>query len=458
VSVHNRAWALAATTLALTTAQVEGSPFRSEDYAYSATLETTGPGPVYAASLPLEVYRSIAHPDLRDLCVVNAAGEVVPFAIRRPEPSRVESLTSVPLNLFPIHGATEAAGAALRLRLRTGETALDIERPATGASSDRPTSYLVDARSLQAPIAEIRVGWESTAAPFVAQLSIDASDDIEHWRRVITGAEVVNLHYAGQDFVRDTISVVPTRASFLRLTWSDVATAPVMTEVSARPQRVTASVTKLSYRVTGTPTSHADEYEFDVGTPLPVEQVNLLLPEPNSVVSAEFLVPMPENRSWRTVAHAQIYDLAVPGSTDIINAPIAVLPTPEQHWKVRIGEAGGGIGHGLPRFEVSWTPSDVLFLARGNGPYRLLFGNAAANSLALDPMSILDPSGARDAARRRFEPDRAMLTAAEVLGGAQRLKPAPPTHDWKRWILWSVLALGVAALGSMAWKLSKTME
>jgi hypothetical protein len=458
VTLRSLSWGFAATTLVLSLHAASAAPFRAQDYAFAATLDIHDPGPVYAATLPLEVYRSVTRADLSDVCIVNAAGELVPFALRRPEPARSEPADLVPLNLFPVQGTSEASGEALRLRLRAGETSLDIDRPAAATSTEHPTSYLVDARSLKTPITEVRIEWGSSAAPFSARLSIDASEDLEHWRPVSTGTELVSLHYAGQDFVRDTVSIAPTQASFLRLVWNDVAIAPVITQVGARPQGDEAPVQKLSYAVAGTPTDQEGEFEFDLGARIPAERVTLLLPERNSVANVEFLLPVPETRNWRGVVAGQVYDLGVPGSSDLVNPPLPVASPAEQRWRVRIGKAGGGIGHGVPRLEVSWTPSEVLFLARGNGPYQLLYGNAAATALSLDPGALLNPIGTSDPARRRFVPNPATLEATHVLGGVQRLRPVTPTPDWKRWILWAVLVMGVAALGSMAWKLSKSMS
>jgi len=152
-----------------------------------------------------------------------------------------------------------------------------------------------------------------------------------------------------------------------------------------------------------------------------------------------------------------IYDLALPGSGNLANKPIVIPPTPARHWRVRISEAGGGLGQGVPRLEVAWIPSEVVFLAGGMGPFKLLYGNADAQSLALAPGAILNPMGSEDVSHPSLQPGRATLEAARLLGGATRLRPAAPGPDWKRWILWSILLLGVGVLAYMAWRLLKAL-
>ena len=458
MSFRNPSWTLLAGVMLVATLPAQADAFRQTDYAYSATLRVTGPGPAYVASLPLEVYRSITHTDLIDICVVNASGEVVPFAVRRPEAPSSRSAEPVSVRLFPIRGGSAGSGEALRLRLRQGETVVDIVQPTAVAGADRPSSYLVDARPLQQSIAEIRIGWDAAAADFSARLQVEASDDLERWQSVASNAPVVSLHYAGQEFVRNEVPITPTRASFLRLRWTSTLGTPVITSVRAIPTATEAPLQRLSVQVTGSATTRGDEFDFDLGARLPVEQVNLLLPERNSVLRAEFLIPAPGTRDWRTVAEARIYDLAVPGSGNLANEPISVAPMAGQHWRVRISEAGGGVGHGVPRLEVSWIPSEVIFLARGSGPFRLLYGNADAGSLALTPDAILNPADVPERSHRSLEPGRATLEAAEILGGAIRLKPTAPALDLKRWTLWTVLLLGVGALALMAWQLAKSIR
>ena len=421
------------------------------------TIQLTGSGPVYAVPLSLEVYRSITHADLTDICVVNASGQVVPFAVRRSEAPPSQNPEPVRLRLFPIHGTSNGSSEALRLRLRERETAVDIERSRVVAGPTNPSSYLVDARALQQPIAAIWIGWDSAAPDFSALLQIDASEDLEHWRRITTGAQIINLHYAGQEFVRNEVVINPTHASFLRLTWHSVHGNPLINNVEAIPRAINAPLKRLSLEVSGSATGRQGEFNFDLGARFPVEQVNLLLPEPNSVVRARFLVPASGTREWRTVGEGRIYDLAVPGSANLVNEPISVPPTPEQHWRVRISEAGAGIGHGVPRLEVSWIPSEIVFLARGKGPFKLLYGNTDAPSLALTPDAILNPMGSQDVSHRGLQPGRATLEGAQVLGGTIRLTPTPPAPDWKRWILRMVLLLGVGVLAFMAWRLLKAL-
>ncbi len=97
-------------------------------------------------------------------------------------------------------------------------------------------------------------------------------------------------------------------------------------------------------------------------------------------------------------------------------------------------------------------PTQLVFLARGNGPYSLALGNATVNAANL-PLSTLIPD---------YSPQRLAgigKATAGTAGTAQAVAPqvpqavTPPATDWKKIGLWAVLLLGVAALGGMAFSM-----
>jgi len=56
-----------------------------------------------------------------------------------------------------------------------------------------------------------------------------------------------------------------------------------------------------------------------------------------------------------------------------------------------------------------------------------------------------------------LEPHSAAVGPAKTLGGDSRLDARTASIDLKRTLLWSVLIVGVAALGTMAWKLARSL-
>jgi hypothetical protein len=428
-------------------AQASNSDVRPEDYAYGATLQTGGAA-LYVVTLREDLYRYTIHPDLTDVCVINGLNEVVPFALRRPLLAQPVPEDFQALPLFPLSAADAKPGEALKLQLRTAGTSLVLEQPPhAGATS--AAAYLLDERGSEEPVTALRLAWPADAPDFSARLLVESSDDLSHWHTIAGNVPIVSLHYGGQEFVRAEASLPELKSSFLRLSWSDAPAAITLTAVSARRRAAHVDAQRLTITAPGTATRAAGDYEFDLGANLPLDRVNLNLPELNSVVEAQFFARTEAAMSWQSVVRGRLYRLKISGGEDLTNAPLSIPLTSSRYWKVRIDAAGGGVGSGLPSLQGGWLPDELLFVARGPAPFQLLYGNAAAPSLAVSPNSLLDA---------RLAPQSAILEAPRVLGGESRLHSPPLPTDWKRWVLWSVLIIGVSALGLMAWRLSHTLN
>ena len=79
-----------------------------QDFAYGLRVEAAGTGPIWELTLPEAVYRGVTRADLGDLRVFNAAGVVVPHALRLPEAIAREAPPAVSLGstlgLNPVTG------------------------------------------------------------------------------------------------------------------------------------------------------------------------------------------------------------------------------------------------------------------------------------------------------------------------------------------------------------------
>ena len=105
----------------------------------------------------------------------------------------------------------------------------------------------------------------------------------------------------------------------------------------------------------------------------------------------------------------------------------------------------------MPALQIGWIAQKLVFAARGSGPFQLVYGNSAAKGAAY-PIESLIPGYKTDA---EFEVKPAALGEPVTLAGAARLR-AP--MDYKKWSVWIVLVLGVAALGGMAYRLSRQVS
>jgi hypothetical protein len=102
---------------------------------------------------------------------------------------------------------------------------------------------------------------------------------------------------------------------------------------------------------------------------------------------------------------------------------------------------------------AGWIPQEIVFAARGTGPFLIAYGNVAAASSAL-PVTTLVPGYASGT-----EPLGAIAVAhTGVVAPLGQLEQAKPPREYRRATLWGVLILGVVVLAWMAWQLSRQLN
>jgi hypothetical protein len=416
-----------------------------QDFAFEMPIETPTVGTAYRFTIPVEVFTKVAHEDLRDLRVFNASGEVVPYELRqaRPKPSTHPQGPSLPL--FPLHGDSRATLNGLRVTIHSEGTAVDLQTGATSADPHVITSYVLDAREIAQPLSGLQLHWPDGAPEFSGNIRIESSDDLGSWHIVKSEAPVIQLLTGGSELVQSLLEFPSTKARFWRLTWVGKTSPFELTSVTAQPTLDEPSTPQSIVTASGTRVGNKEsELGFDFGAKLPVTQLNLVLPQSNSVLNVELLSRAHTTDSWRLVTQGEFYRVST-GSSDHNNEPIRIPTDSDRFWLARQIQPTGPIGN--VKLQATWDAMDLVFLARGSGPFLLAYGNASADSssVALDPLI------------KGVTVVQAQTGPSHVLGGADRLRPAPRTVPWRMTILWLALGLGVVLLAWMVYRLSREL-
>jgi hypothetical protein len=276
-------------------------------------------------------------------------------------------------------------------------------------------------------------------------VKVEASDSLSDWRIVTGAAPIANLHSNAERLVEQRVEFSPTKARFWRLSWSG-ATAPfVLTSVLGEPAKQNVEARHTSLSVAATPAKTAPgEFEYDLGATVPVDRANLELPDINTVVDVELLSRERSQDAWHLVRRSGFYRLKSDGE-ELRNGPVSVTPTSDRYWLLRTDPKRGGLGAAAPHLVVEWVPHEVVFVARGVGPFSLAYGSTAAEAAAVS-LAVL-PTNVAIAA--------ASLSSPESAGGDSLLQPQVAPFPWKTPLLWSVLIAGAGLLAWMAYRLSK---
>ncbi len=427
----------------------------ADDYAYAWPLQTPGDSSAWQVDLTPEVYAAVRSADLRDIEVVNAAGEAVPMA-----PRTIQFTTSmandVDLPLFVLPPASESGagpGDALQLHIERDANGrlrrLDTVASAAAAAPAN-ADIVLDASGLDAGIESLWLDWNH-AADVNARFDVGSSDDLQQWHPLAANAVVMALRQGGSELARHRIVLNGARAKYLRLhrldAGSAIAELYVRAHVLARstliqPARVWADAQPLPAQAGEGPASGTSSFRYRLPAPLAVAALKLELATDNSLAHVRVSSGAPH------VLHADFtaFRLRQDGAV-LANDEIEIAPTPHtQDWIV---ESSTPLDH-APTLRVAFRPDRFVFLAQGNGPYRLVAGSVRAHRGDYPVDAALAQLRAK--LGNDWQPPLATLGARATLLGVTAYTPAPaPTHrDWKTWLLWTVLVGGAALIGALA--------
>lgn len=428
----------------------------SPRFAHSAPLELEGKGALYALPLPLEVYRGIARRDLGDLRVLNGAGEVVPHALERPAGTEKKSGAVLSLAFFPLLAAPGRPVEDLSLRVERRPDGTLKAVLATGGRRDtvrRVAGYLIDASASKEPLRELRFAWAAPAAGTALDARLEASDDLRTWRPAASGPLLV-LRRGEAVLERRALEFAPLRAKYLRLSWRAGQEDPKLSAVQAQAVDAAADAPRSWHRFEATAGAKPGEYLFELPPGLPVDRLRFELPQENTVVSASLIEQERPGGAERTMLSAVLYRMQH-DAQKLVNPDLQVAPAAASRWLLRVDVRGGGLGSGLPALHAGWMPHRLLFVARGEAPFRLAFGSVTAPPIAMPAHSLVPGSGDRPVSALGARAGTVQTSNAPEKTPLAWANDYVESLDDKKLWLWGALLAAVLVIVGMAWRLAR---
>ena len=413
-----------------------------QNYRHSAPLQLAGEGPWYRLELPFAAHLAAGHGDLRDLRVFDSNGQMQAYALIPGRSETVQQEQEHGVRWFPLRGRADAQDIpALRVERSTTGTLIELRGDAPVESEQQLRGWLLDASTIDAPLVRMNLDWSGAEEGF-QRFSIEASDDLQHWRSWGEG-QVARLSFADERIDQSQVELPGQRARYLRLLWRNPAQAPQLQAVTLRSQRQSHHAAPLVWSEPMPAQTKAEgQYQWQLPLSLPLERLRVELEQSNTLAPLRFEARSSDQGAWRQLISGVLYRLPEAGR-EVVDDELNLPGWPLRQLRVQVDARGGGLGTDMPRMQVALRATQLVFLARGEPPYRLTLGNPNAQSAAL-PLHTLIPGyqAERLAGLGRAELTEAFASALEPQAGAGQ--------DWQRWGLWAVLLVGVGLLAAMA--------
>lgn len=453
-------------------------------------LEVRGSGPWYRTALPMQVRFAAAYSDMRDLRVLNAEGETLPFALLPSSERQAHNNKVIEARFFPLYLADQSAGVAdVRVDVNASGQVIAVRAPQEVNAPVKLRGWLLDLGGRHDRLFQLKLDAAQIPEGF-QRFSIEASSDLQHWQHWSEG-QWVNLSFEGEQIKQNVIALSGGQARYLRLLWQQPTEAPMLTAanvVNRLTQTQEAALT-WSEPLHAPLASEENTYLWGLPLALPLERLRVESLAANTVAPVDIsgrVYPQPHAYSqshlhndhykrqlsqwrsmilhghkpskrapnepaWQLLARSVLSRVPVNGRENLQNE-ISLPGLPVQQLRLHWDSRGSGLGETAPIVRVAMTEIQVVFLAKGNPPYRLNLGNVDAEPANL-PLNTLIPGYAGESTLQ------SMGQAVVITSGLSESSPvATPTSvvaedGSKKLMLWGILLLGVGLLGGMVWQL-----
>jgi hypothetical protein len=438
---------------------------RLEDFPKIVPL-TESQQTIRRVELGFQVLMESTQPNLSDLHVFDARGQLMPSNTYYLRSHEEELATEVDLQFFPF--GAEADPDAMRITLQVKESNQDTQISVSsrspgerggegdGATNRTPkTNYVVhipkEIRNKHGALAQLELDWVKPDANLIVPVRIEGSADLQQWQTLSDRAVVSDLQHNGAMLRTNTVALNGFKGAYLRLTWPASVEQFDLLGIRGEFTKSRVSAAQLRHQTLACGQSKTGVCEVTIPQQLSAHSYSV-----TTGLSEYFLQgtlysnrrSSAKNSKWIRRGDFQQYRLTVDNEV-IGNSTLRLPNARDRNWRLHFSESGLDLD--VNEIEIHWYPVYQAFLAQGQGPYQLVYGNADQLNATRRTMDTI-------LARAEKPIDKVSMV---YLGGVQTIERVDVYWTQQRiemFVLWAVLLVGVGILFRIAWGLYRGLN
>jgi len=442
---------------------VTAAPPELEDFAYTAELSKAKTS-LRQIHLPIDVYSKMYRNDLGDLRIFSGEGQLVPHQISRAEntiSTQIQNLTFYPFNK---EQANDASNINIEINESTGKRQLKINQSLDFMDKKNAIEYQYIIENAQFDLGQsqnqnnypslckMKLYWKQSIPSLILGLKLESSSDLQGWNSLSSILNVSRLNYADSELVRDEIEFRCTSEPYLRLTWvkqeNEQDNRISLTSIQGFYTQKDAN--QIQWKQFTKPEYNKDgHWLFESDVVAPIVKMKFEAPQTGLFYKGTLFSRDNKKQKWRYRKQITQYSLNL-GESDLQSNPFVLSGVNDRYWKFEPSVETRFTATQLPEIKAAWLTNKVLFIAQGNEPFQVAFGNPnilpAKNSQLNNLIQSLQQSSST-----------VDTVSLETIIDAEKSFSHEAQINWKKIALWVVLLLGTAMMALMAFRLFRQM-
>ena len=424
------------------------------DYAWGFPITVSENASFYSVELPLEVNQSVTDPALRDAGVFNGDERPVPRMFTQVDDEQERAERSNPLPTLPLYESVDASTDENGLLIeREGDSTqfkFDLEDLLAPDDDEQLVAYIVDTRQTDDNATALDLVWGQMEPGFMGRVMVSGGNDLQNWSQV-GSAVIAYLREDAASIEQRRIRLRRGDFDFLRIRWEGLPDNWHLSQVMGVYVDGAADTFRkyVTLESTGVDPDDGGQIFSLNGAPM-VDQVRIVLPVPNTVISATVFYWSERRERWLSAGHGSYHHI-IRNNNAVMSDPLTISKARTSRFKVVINRGPTDVPVQL---EVGWRPDKLLFLAQGQSPFTLAAGSANDALREFPQHRIYGQRSLAALSENSGQVVSATLGQRYALGGPERLV-ATRQINWRTLLLWFGLVMGVVFVGFMATKTNR---
>lgn len=420
-----------------------------DHYAYQAAIGESESN-LQRVELPLEIMLATTSPSLGDVAVFNVNGKSLPHTVMKIPDRFEEQVIDLPFHRFDRFIEQRNKTVTRREQNQQENSIAETTTTESVAVQSVRSDYLIELQpdGASRKFEAIELDWRHEPASQILGVRVEVGNEIDRLRSIRPRKSLTNSQPSDPDL--RSIRRIPARNRYLRLVPLDDVELFEIEKVTGRYRHKLPAPMLTHELVSEFVVDDGGEYYyFRYPSAHTAETMRLIPADGQSVLTGDLYYSRRAEPETRILAERGYRQHNLEGDEIKPNRPFNMT----RLYAHSIWFTTDSRQSAPPRVELTYPQYEVIFIADGNGPYRLAWGNLRNPAPPVNLGKML--------AVNLHDPNQrgtlVGLGSIDEAGGAERLRPQT-AWPWKKWLLWALLGLAAIVTGRMALKLYHEMN